>query len=207
MPNPSLIAHELTSIEDRYLYSWLDLFELSFEPGEKVLVSSILKVLRKKAQGDYGDHLLLAGLDPDGSFVGMSYQYLIENERTGIIWYMAVLPELRGKGFGASLYELTIQKCRELDYNGVFLEVEIPGLQKTQEKRVLAERRIGFYRRLGVRLLEGVEYWQEVGSHHPPTQMSLMFHPFNQPNPNQVYCLAKLIFKDSLSQTGNLRLS
>lgn len=207
MPNPSLIAHELTSIEDRYLFPWLDLFELSFEPGEKVLVSSILKVLRKKAQGEYGDHLLLAGLESDESFVGMSYLHLIENKRTGIIWYMAVLPELRGKGYGGSLYKLTIQKCRELEYDGVFLEVEIPELQQTQEKRVLAERRIGFYRRLGVRLLEGVEYWQEVGSHQPPTQMSLMFHPFNQPNPNQVYLLAKLLFRDSLSQTGDLRLS
>jgi GNAT superfamily N-acetyltransferase len=204
---PSLIAHELTSIEDPYLYQWLDVFELSFEPGEKVLVSSILKVLRKKAKGESPEHQLLAGLLPDGSFGGMSYLYLDDEDHAGILWYMAVTPALRGNGLGAALYELAIQKCRELNYKGVFLEVEIPELQEGQEKRSYAKKRIGFYRHLGVYQLDGVEYWQEVGSHHPPTKMNLMFHPFIPMGADEIYTLAKAIFTDSLSQTGELKLT
>ena len=89
------------------------------------------------------------------------------------------------------------------------LLAEMPALQEDREARELAERRIGWYRRLGAKLLGGVEYFQTVDTVPEPTEMHLMYHPLGgEPaaDPEAVFALAKAVAGETLRRVGPLSL-
>ena len=93
----------------------------------------------------------------------------------------------------------------------VLIEVERPDLAHTEVERVLAERRIAFYRRQGARLLEGVHYVQSVGLHQPPLSMHVMLHPLQSLDAETAFCLARAVFGgaaggESITRVGPLSL-
>ena len=71
----------------------------------------------------------------------------------------------------------------------------------------LARRRIGFYRRQGFRLLEGIHYLQSVGAHQTPMPMHIMFHALGALDAGQAFALARGLLGDDVSQVGELRLT
>lgn len=63
--------------------------------------------------------------------------------------HFSISPEFRNGGYGRKVMELYIEKMNK----PILLEVELPA-------NALAERRIEFYRRIGFKLWENIEYQQ-----------------------------------------------
>lgn len=167
---------EITSLQDNLLLPWLELYEKAFPAVERVLVTRLLLGIKDRAPSRFA----LAAVDEQDQFLGLVYYSIISGTKVAFLWYFAVLPELRGAGLGAQLYQALLQRLGS-ECRGVVFDVEMPELCTGQAERDLAQRRIVFYRRLGARLLDGVRYTMQAESHLPALEMYLMAHPLPAP--------------------------
>ncbi len=206
MPTNPFSLVPLTSRQVDLLLPWLDLYETAFPAHEKVLVSDHLRILEQKEQGGGQDHLLLAVLDEGGSFAGLVRCQLLPEVGAALLWYLAIEPRLRSTGLGAQVYRQLLRQVDDGVIKALVFEVEIPELQENENGRQNAQRRMEFYRRQGARLLGGVTYMQDVGSHVPPTPMHLMVHPLQPLAPEEAFALAKAIFGGALAQVAAVTL-
>ena len=190
--------YEIKDLDDDLLLPWLDLYEISFSPHEKILVSSFLRNLKQKEQNPEDQTCFLAALDELKELVGMAYYELFSNPQAGLLWYLAISPSRRGSGFGAQFYQEIARRVREAGCQMLVFEVEKPALMSTVEEQRIASRRIQFYQRQGARLLKGIDYVQMVGPHQPPTPMHLMVHLFTDLSVDEVTSRAAQIFGDQL---------
>lgn len=87
--------------------------------------------------------------------------YTFKDLGFGLLDYMAVTPDCQNEGIGTEIFKFTLDEFKSYIPKGIGLLLEIqrenvPDLQETEiEKRV---KRINFYKRLGVKNLEGVNY-------------------------------------------------
>jgi GNAT superfamily N-acetyltransferase len=197
---------EITRLDDPILLSWLDLYETSFPPNEKVLVSNHLEVLHARANGGANNDFLLACLDMVGKLRGMARYQLFPDSAFAILWYLATWPDARNQGIGGLFYDHLLSRLDPAACKAMLLEVEIPEQAETQEKRLLAQRRLGFYRRHGAFLLQGIKYMQSVGWHQPLTPMHILVHPLQPIDAAAAYDIVKAYAGDSVQQTGPLEL-
>src|SRR5690606_36980481 len=160
---------------------------------EKMLVSSHLRVLRAKAAGGAPDSHLWAAVDEDGTLVGMA-RYDVDREAEAVcLWYLAVRPGERGRGLGARIYGEVVHRARDARLRALVFEVELPEEAQSPEERDFALRRIGFYRRQGARLLEGIHYTQSVGDHQPEIPMHVMVHPLVEMSAAEAFTLGEQV--------------
>jgi len=197
---------ELTGLEDDLLLSWLDLYETSFPPNEKVLVSHFIELLRAKKRGERAGETLLAAVDASQALLGLAYFALMPGAETAVLWYLATWPEQRNRGLGGLIYDHIISLIDPSHYKGLVIEVEIPKLAESDEQRQLAARRINFYRRHGARWLKGIDYLQNVGGHQPLTPMYILIHPFQEIDPLTCFELVVTAAGGEVTQTGPLEL-
>ncbi len=193
---------EIKSRSDEILLPWLDLYETAFPAVERVLVSRLLERL---SPDNCLDHML-AAVDEQDNLAAILYYVDVPDAQAAFLWYFAVIPALRGQGWGAWLYQALLQRL----HNGelaLFFDVESPTEANSHEEREIAERRIQFYRRQGALLLTGVRYIQQAGSHQPPLPMHLMVHPLQPLSAQEAYHMAHSFLPDALSQTGELHLA
>ena len=202
-----LTFHEIANLQDDLLLPWLDLFETAFPANEKVLVSHFLALLKMKGKQQETTETMLAGVHPAGKLLGLACYQLIPAVGVAVLWYLAVDPEARDRGLGGQLYDHVTGLIDKTLYQALLLEVEIPELFKNDEERKRAARRINFYRRHGAYMLEGVDYLQFIGWHHPPTPMHLMVHPLRVLDASACFRLAKAYSGDALKQSGRLKLT
>jgi GNAT superfamily N-acetyltransferase len=202
MPAPITLV-PLAGLSDPHLLSWMELYELSFPPSERLLIASMLALAAEQAQGGPRNEWLLSALADDG-FVGLVHYATFPERRLAGLWGLATKPGLRGRGLGAEIYAALRARSAAEGCDALIFEVERPDLAETDEARQFAERRIGFYTRLGARLLTGIEYWQWVGPHQPPVSMRVMVHPVAERAPEQGFAWAKALFGDALRQVGAL---
>lgn len=198
-----LTFREITDVRDDLLMPWLDLYETSFPPEEKMLVSTFLRRLKLKARGDEPDWHMLAALDGEGEFVGLLCYEARPETGIAAFWYLATLPNLRGGGIGSACYREVARRARESGARMMLLEVELPEESADPD---LARRRIEFYRRQGVKLLRGIHYMQSVGEHQPSIPMNIMIHPFEPVTPADAFEAARIYFEEGLKQVGELGL-
>jgi GNAT superfamily N-acetyltransferase len=151
---------------------------------------------------------MLAAVDVEGALAGLAYFNLIPGARgmAASLWYLATVPTARNRGHGAWLYGEVVRRVRATGAHVLFLEVEIPELADDPAGRALAERRLGFYRRLGCRRLLGIEYLQYVGWHQEPLPMYLFVHAFDDRPAGAVFELAEAAFDGWIRSTGKLAL-
>jgi GNAT superfamily N-acetyltransferase len=199
-----LDVREIESVTDDLLLPWLDLYETAFPPPERVLVSEIFRVLRGQSPGFAQSHRLFAALEPPGQFVGMAW-YELWPKGVALLGYIAVIPERRSRGIGTQFYQEVAERVSSTA-RLLFLEVEMPEQAVSERQRVLALRRIQFYRQLGALRLAGVRYLQSVGPHQPLTPMHVMAHPFEPIDALEAFDLAQGIFGDLIHQVGPLVL-
>ena len=193
----------IRNINDRFLLPWLDLYETAFPPHEKILVSSILRILRNKRQSEEEGMNIVAILDGKDKFIGMAMYQLPPDKLVGVLWYIAVIPDQQNKGWGSNIYNGVLAKINPKTHKALVFEVEIPGETNSSPD---AERRIHFYQKNGAKLLTGIYYLQSVGWHQPPTPMHIMIHPILPMNVETAYDLAHTIFEDTLQKIGPLAL-
>ncbi|MBN1903413.1 GNAT family N-acetyltransferase [Candidatus Sumerlaeota bacterium] len=200
--------HEINSINDDLLLPWLDLYEKAFPPEEKVLVSLFLSKLKKRADlQSPPNECFLSAIDKEKNLLCISFFSISPKNQVAFLWYLAVQENLRNKGIGSLAYRETISRCQRHDnLKAAIFEVEIPEKAPDLEHKKLSERRIKFYKRHGAKLIGGVDYFQQVGSHQPPVPMYLMIHPFKSFHKDECFSLIKNFFGDSVTQTGNIYL-
>jgi ribosomal protein S18 acetylase RimI-like enzyme len=195
---------DLRGLDDELLLPWLDLYETAFPAAEKVLVSNHLAALQGRPE-EPGEHHLMAALS-GGQFAGLARYHVLPEIATSYLWYLATRPELRSRGIGAELYGEIVRRAQASGMRTLMLEVEIPEEMVSPEMRILAERRIGFYRRQGARLLTGIHYLQFLSTYHQPVPMHLLFHPITPLTATEAFETGKALFEEWLEQTGELRL-
>lgn len=196
---------ELTSLDDELLLPWLDLYETAFPPQEKVLVSDHLDVLRRRSRGEEVKTHLLAAVDERGECVAMARYHFLPEDRIAVLWYLAVVPHLRGQGIGSACYREILRRAAAGADAAVF-EVEMPAHCDTPEAVAAARARIRFYKRLGAYLLAGIDYLQEVGHGQAPLPMHVMLHSLSGTplDPHAALLLARKALGDAVKIAGEL---
>jgi GNAT superfamily N-acetyltransferase len=194
---------EIVDIQDDRLMPYLDLYETSFPPSERILVSAFLNILKEKSQGLATGLHLIAVIDSQDRLVGMLLYELNPDAAAALLWYIAVSPDVRGKGIGARVYRKILEDIDPVIYKALLFEVEIPENEHLEGN---AWRRIQFYRRQGARLLSGIHYIQHVGWHQPPIPMHIMVHPLREMNTAEIYPVVKAVFQENVEQVGQFSL-
>jgi ribosomal protein S18 acetylase RimI-like enzyme len=203
-PMDDLRFVDITDITDDLLPAWLDLYEVSFPPEEKMLVSQFLSLLRDKAKGLREHSHMMAALDSGGKLVGLVRFDDLRDPGVAYLWYLAVDPDARGRGIGSACHEEALRRCREAGARAAVMEVEIPEEASDPE---FARRRIEFYRRHGALALQGVHYLHSVGPHQPEILMHVLLRPFEPVTPQEAFEFARVLLGDeSVTQVGELAL-
>jgi ribosomal protein S18 acetylase RimI-like enzyme len=192
---------EIVDRGDPLLLPWLDLYETAFPPNERFLVSYFLRLLRDREAGTATDMQLLALPDDAGDLDAMACASIPAGQ-VACLWFIAVGAARRGQGLGSALYREIARRAQAAGCPAMLFEVDIPELEPDEPRRQIARRRIGFYRRLGARLLGGIHYVQYVGSHQPPTPMHLMVHALVPADGAGALAWAQALFGGSVRQVG-----
>jgi len=97
--------------------------------------------------------------------------------------FMATRPGVRGHGLGGALYEAVREFSRNCRARALFMEVQPddPALTPDPAQLQAARKRIRFYERYGVRVVENPAYCVPVGD--PPTTAFLLFDGLGRPDP------------------------
>ena len=200
METLQLTLTEITSTKDPFFFDWLDLYETSFPPNEKMLVSDILKILDKNNANNVNDSThLIALIDTNKNCIGMMLYYTQKTNKTAWLWYMAINPKVQSKGLGTYLYQELVKLLNTYKYKALFLEVEIPDEENFNQ----AKRRIHFYEKQGATLIKNIDYIQDIGWHTPPTPLSLMIQCFQPLDDIETFNLAKKMFGDAVTKQNN----
>ena len=197
---------EITRLEDDLLLPWLDLYEITFPPEEKILVSKFLTHLKDKAGNTTTDFFMLAAVHNHTTLAGIACYQIFPKQGAALLWYLAVASHQRNRGLGGAIYQEIIRRIDLAKCAVLIMEVEIPDLCHTPETRQYATRRISFYRRQGALRLDGIHYLQFVGDHLPPTPMHILVHPIKPISPQAAFNLVYTITQDAITQTGDLTL-
>lgn len=179
---------------------WLGVYYQSFPDNERMMVQYLTSLL-----GENGDDAVFVGVSewnhqPAGIAL---YKPRPENNVVDL-WYLAVAPELRGTGAGTALFGEVVKASVQSGCRLLVWEVELP----EGGDDPAPERRIGWYKRLGGKKLQGIRYHVSVDKPLPPLPMGLMVLRLNEQeeNADTVYGLLKAFYGDNLEQDGVLRL-
>ena len=124
MSTINLTIQEITDINDNLLLPWLDLYEISFPPEEKALVSVYLNALKKNANGEVNNMHLFAAVEESGRLAACIC-YEINYEHAALhIQYLAVLPELQCMGIGSICYDEICRIAKNEEISSIILELE-----------------------------------------------------------------------------------
>jgi hypothetical protein len=206
----NVIIREIDSVQDPAWEGWKSIYYDSFPENERMTEAYLLRVLEKKAAGSAPDSHMLAMLPRNERehVTGLAYYEADQELRAGFLWYLAMRQGHRSRGYGAIFYSDLLRRLKAGDATILLFEVEIPELAREEgaERGEMAERRIGWYRRQGALLLDGVQYFQSVDAPVDPTEMYVMAHPFVPMTAEQVFAVASNLFDDAIKQTGPLAL-
>lgn len=194
---------DITDCNDDLLIPWLDLYETSFPPEEKVLVSSFLELLKEKAKGEYPDSYIQAVLDEDARMVAALRFDIVREFGATYFWYMAVDPSVRNRGIGSACFNEVVRHATGAGTRAMVLEVE---MQDHSPDPQMSDRRLGFYRRHGAAMLTEIEYMQSVGPHQPAIPMHIMIRPIESVTPQEAFDMVHSLFGDAIRQVGELGL-
>lgn len=156
----------------------LEIYRSSFPSNETRPTHQIVDLL--KHDKNYQLFICLK----DDSVVGISLMYVFRSLGIGLLDYMAVKPDYRGKELGREIFEGTFERFVSDIPNGTGLVMEIQreDIPNLQEREINERKnRIRFYMKMGVKILEGVNYCLPPIQHGiKPEAMYLMIKPLNE---------------------------
>ena len=150
------IPIKITDFDSPQFAESMRIYEYSFPRYETRETEKIKEMLRCD-----DNYHLFASLNIDNKVIGISLMYTFKELGFGLLDYMALTPDCQNKGIGTEIFNFTLDEFNSYVPNGTGLLLEIqkenvPDLQEIEIKNRV--RRINFYKRLGVKNLEGVNY-------------------------------------------------
>jgi hypothetical protein len=149
------------------------LYDSSFPTSEREPRSVILETIR------HGAGLTVRARASERT-VGFAITHLLRQPPALFLIYLAVVPELRSRHLGTSLFENVwtqgLQKYKELRLPpaGMVWEVDIPELAASEEDQKQSHRRLAFFARLGGHILP-MPYFQPPVDGVTAVAMHVMF--------------------------------
>lgn len=166
--NPKIEFKQIQNIDHPDFEVAIALYEQTFPAYERVPVTWIQEaIIAKKAQlwvGYYQEQLAL-----------MSILYSLPSQDFILLEYLATVPHLRNIKIGSQFLNYIINFVKNQSKTLV-LEVEHPDFG---EHRELKQRRVGFYQRLGAKILQDILYILPALDGTKTTEMILMIIPNN----------------------------
>jgi GNAT superfamily N-acetyltransferase len=161
----------------------INIYENSFPSNETRPSEDIVNMLRN----DKNYHLIVS-LN-NNAVIGISLMYIFRFLNIGLLDYMAISPSYRGQGLGKEIFNFTFEKLCSIITNGIGLLIEIQkenNLLNYQEMTI-RKNRIGFYNKLGVKLLDKVNYLlPPIYPSNKEEEMYLLIKPIKE-----IYYLSK----------------
>jgi GNAT superfamily N-acetyltransferase len=188
---------------------WKEIYLDSFPPNERMTLAFFEGFFERKLRGEASSQHMLALTNGAGELLCIGFYETNSELRVAFLWYLATCASERGQGIGGRLYAAMRERARAAGARLLVFEVEIPELEGAQPdgSAGFAQRRIDWYRRQGARLLEGIEYFQEVDSTDELTPMHLMVDLWEPMSAEETFAILKDLFGEALEQKGSLRLS
>ena len=131
----------------------IEIYKSSFPHNETRPSNEIENMLKND-----NNYHLIASLN-NNTVIGISLLYIFKSLNIGLLDYLAITPSFRGYGVGKELFNFTFEKFKKMDSNGIglLLEIQKENVFDQQEKDT-RKKRIRFYSKLGVKLLDKVNY-------------------------------------------------
>ncbi len=161
----------------------INIYENSFPFNETRPFEDIVNMLRN----DKNYHLIVS-LN-NNSVIGISLMYIFRSLNIGLLDYMAISPSYRGQGLGKEIFNFTFEKLCSIITNGIGLLIEIQKENNLldHQEMTIRKNRIGFYNKLGVKLLDKVNYLlPPIYPSNKEEEMYLMIKPIKK-----IYYLSK----------------
>lgn len=135
-----MILKEVENLDSSEFKQSIEIYKYSFPANETRPADKIVDMLRNDQ-----DYHLFISLNNE-LVTGMSLMHVFSSLRMGLLDYMAVIPNLRGRGIGNNLFNFTFKKFRSIVSNGVglMMEVQKDNARNLQEG-TLRKKRIKFY--------------------------------------------------------------
>ena len=98
-----------------------------------------------------------------------------EETKAAFLDFVGARADIQSRGVGGALYEAVREYCMQLGARGLYLDAQPDDPELTPEPAQLEEsrRRMRFYERYGVRVIDGTLYHLPIGN--PPTPGHLLF--------------------------------
>jgi GNAT superfamily N-acetyltransferase len=125
----------------------------------------------------------------NNSVIGISLMYIFRSLNIGLLDYMAISPSFRGQGLGKEIFNFTFEKLCSIITNGIGLLIEIQKENNLLDHQdmTIRKNRIRFYNKLGVKLLDKVNYLlPPIYSSIKEEEMYLLIKPIKK-----IYYLSK----------------
>jgi len=168
---------QITCNDNELLEQSLDIYLTYFPPQEIRPLERTISMIQK----DDNYHAIVALQDE--KVIGFSLLYLFPSLKFGVLDYIAVINEFQGKGIGIGLFNFSFKKFspKISDRIGLLMEIQKDNVQKISENEI-RKRRIKFYKNLGCKFLNGINYLlpSQIGGH--PEEMYLMIKPIKNIN-------------------------
>jgi GNAT superfamily N-acetyltransferase len=153
----------------------------AFGPDELLTVDELNAVL----DGPGRHELVVQELA--GRPVGVGFWGVEPDARLGLLWYLAVDGQVRGRGLGSKLMTHLRQRWDTADIDAVLAEVHDPRCHPDSEHERATDR-LTFYRRSGARLIDAAWVQPAVrpGTARVPGMLLLTVHPTGDQTPEDV---------------------
>jgi GNAT superfamily N-acetyltransferase len=185
LPEPHLL--ELTDTRSDIARQALALYESAFPPAERVPVEGIIDSIRQRGSASGTDGCIphFFTVVQDSRALGLAFYGYFRHTRLGFLYYLAVQPDLRGRGLGAWLLRKALEMLPQdaaatggEPPRGLVWEVERPVDASTPADRDMRQRRINFYERSGALLMKGLDFLAPpLGENLPAVMYHVMFLP------------------------------
>jgi GNAT superfamily N-acetyltransferase len=111
-----------------------------------------------------------------GQVLGFSILFVPPGCGFALLEYMAVASERRGHGFGAKLFQKTVERAVTPGGEALPVLLEVDSDVEASTDGPLRTRRLHFYRRLGCMKISGLRYLMPLQGAGPAPEMVLLIH-------------------------------
>lgn len=163
------VFKEITYNDNELLRQSLDIYLNYFPPQEIRPLEKTISMIQK----DNNYHIIVALQDE--KVIGFSLLYLFPSLKFGILDYMAVINKFQEKGIGTRLFNFTFKIfCSKIsDGIGLLMEIQKDNVKDSKENKI-RKRRIKFYKNLGCKFINGINYLLPSQIRESPEEMYLM---------------------------------